>query len=232
MPAMSSNLLHEITNIIRQMADAEKSHINFHTVADDIVKQVLPAEVYNAFHIIRGYVAHNGYQRFYVRYPTCKLELYGNSNYPTIQSVEYLDAVPDGADEFVESRLDVAKKFGRIQAVVEYLNDVCSNVNQVAFYFPGIITLMERCGPKREKAAEKLRAGSLPTSFPNVPPIVRAAIKKASTDLTLTILADIKYKSESRQFGLLAGSISEVNLTSLWGDEDVSWSPTKGKVSI
>ena len=104
---------------------------------------------------------------------------------------------------FFERQADNDRVFGMMWNAFYDLNKVCTNPQQVRFYFPGIVHLLKATGDEAcSKQAEKLKEVKVPRGLPAIPLELREFCKQATRKLSLLkLLSENEFATDRTTMG-------------------------------
>jgi hypothetical protein len=77
-------------------------------------------------------------------------------------------------DDWAIRRLQIAKDFALVHAVLEAIDNWCDNKQQARFFFAGLLALVP------DKQADQLRDNKVPREIPTLPPALRVACTESN----------------------------------------------------
>ena len=90
---------------------------------------------------------------------------------------------------YLQEYLNLHFRFSLAAHTLRHLNDQCSSEQQIRFFWPSMLLLMEHSGDQLiAKAADKLRNSKTPKTAPSLPEWLRAACRETATTLTAATL--------------------------------------------
>lgn len=226
MPAFSASISNVITNKLRDMCMIERSQDRIAIDRDSLLKAAVPPDVYDKLMAAVPYLDNAQTQRLLYKLPNeVTLLMSGTFACGRIKvddKFNLRDDLIQQLTDYTNQYVEIGKTYGLIATVFDFLNSHCKTASQVAFYFPGIIALLERTN--HQNIADKLRNAGVPRSIPTLPMNVRDAIKIASTHLTLVLLTDIKHMTTYGRHDGFDVSVYETSKNMSF-DYDTSWCP-------
>lgn len=93
-------------------------------------------------------------------------------------------------------RIETGIQFGIAKATFRALCEHCSSPEQVRFFFPSVLVLLENSGDEHNKRlAERLQASKAPRNIPSLPTWVREGCKVAASALAaMTLLPEPRHR--------------------------------------
>jgi hypothetical protein len=88
------------------------------------------------------------------------------------------NAVMERIQAHMEKRVEMGKQIGAAVAAVKKLNELCGSEQQVRYFFPTVLLLLEHCihDSDGKIMADKLRGAKTPRSLPSLPNWVREGL--------------------------------------------------------
>lgn len=91
--------------------------------------------------------------------------------------------------DYLQEYLNLHFRFSLASYTLRHLDDYCGSEQQMRFFWPSMLILMEHCGDESiAKAADKLRNSKTPKTAPSLPEWLRAACRETATTLTAATL--------------------------------------------
>lgn len=221
MPALSQTIHSDLRSHIRNLCmNARRDHRMFlHN--DKVMSMILPADIKAQIEAVRDFLpVSRGTQHYSFKFPDFTITFAGMFDFPAIRP--HGMALPDEdkniLQEFVDNWTRAGLDFGLVTAVIEALDRKCKTIQQMAFYFPGVVPLLDISG--RKELAEKLRDSQAPRSFPAIPKELREACKRANTIMAMAMLA---YSDKDHGVPANCSQVYSVEARTPEVDYDTSW---------
>lgn len=195
MPAFSSNRFYQLRNELQRARNKLIGHYQYDIETDEVIDTVFPEEL--------RFMARKGPELFNVPHLANAFSMKVNAGDKTINvSVHFrsnkvmvprhfIDMAPessfhDKVGKWLAYYIEWGKQYAIAQATFDELQDVCGSEQQVRFFLPAVLTLMdsEHVSPDLRELANKLRAPKTPRNIPPLEPWVREGCQVLSGIIT------------------------------------------------